>query len=78
LIILPDTSCDEGLVLAKRLLDLVRNHKFHTSKGVLQITISIGISQYIMGESMGSFIDRVDKLLYEAKNSGRDCIKVCK
>lgn len=75
LIILPDTCCDEGLALAKRLLELVRNHKFHTSKGILQITISIGISQYIMGESIDLFIDRVDKSLYEAKNSGRDCIK---
>ena len=41
----------------------------------VKISISIGLSEYKIDENMDIFIARVDNALYEAKNSGRNCMK---
>jgi PleD family two-component response regulator len=38
------------------------------------MTVSIGLSQYKPKEEMKAFVQRVDKLMYQAKNNGRDRI----
>lgn len=43
-----------------------------TSESLGTITISIGAAQYRVGESIEGFVDRTDKALYLAKNSGRN------
>ncbi|HOJ63161.1 MAG TPA: diguanylate cyclase [Spirochaetota bacterium] len=75
LIILPDTNLQEAAIMAERILNLVRCYEFQTSKGPINLTISIGIAEYKEGETIDQFIERVDQKLYEAKNSGRNCIK---
>lgn len=39
------------------------------------ISASFGISSYREGDSLETLLSRADKALYEAKNSGRDCIR---
>ena len=39
------------------------------------VTASLGVSQVIEGEEMKEVIDRADKALYLAKDSGRNCVK---
>lgn len=75
LIILPDTNLDEAKIMAERILNLVRCYNFNTSKGIIKLTISIGIAEYYKNENIDHFIERVDQKLYDAKNSGRNCIK---
>lgn len=43
-----------------------------TSKQVGNITISVGVAEFQQGESAEDFIERTDKLLYEAKQLGRN------
>jgi PleD family two-component response regulator len=38
----------------------------------LAVTISLGLTEYIAGESAQTFLKRVDKALYEAKQAGRN------
>jgi len=40
-----------------------------------KITASFGISQFAKYDNMKDLIERVDKALYLAKLSGRNCIK---
>lgn len=39
-----------------------------------QFTVSIGVAEYVAGESEGAFIGRADKAVYAAKRSGRNCV----
>lgn len=43
-----------------------------TSKQIGNITISMGVAELEPGESAESLIERTDKLLYEAKELGRN------
>ncbi len=38
------------------------------------ITISIGVAQFIKGESAAALVQRADACLYSAKHSGRNCV----
>ena len=39
-----------------------------------KVTMSIGVTEYIFGESMEELIERADGLLYKAKQEGRNRI----
>ncbi|WP_162266557.1 GGDEF domain-containing protein [Vibrio tritonius] len=41
----------------------------------LSLTVSIGISDSLQGDSVTEILDNADKALYSAKSSGRNCIK---
>jgi diguanylate cyclase len=43
-----------------------------TGEALPGITISIGVGQFQLGESMADLIDRCDRALYQAKRSGRN------
>lgn len=38
------------------------------------ITVSIGVGQFLPGETMEDLIDRCDRALYQAKKRGRNCV----
>jgi len=48
----------------------------HSFMSVGKRTISIGVTMYEENDTDTMMISRADKALYEAKNSGRNCIKV--
>ncbi|MCD6356693.1 MAG: diguanylate cyclase [Anaerolineaceae bacterium] len=76
MIILPETNRDEAVSVANRIRTLIEGTDFVTYKGKVNITISMGVSEY--GKDFTSpnmFIDSVDKALYLAKQSGRN--RVC-
>ncbi len=69
-IILPDTALREAQRLALRLLDAFAQTDFGT--GDLQATVSIGLVELRAGEEAGSFLERADRALYQAKSNGRN------
>jgi diguanylate cyclase (GGDEF)-like protein len=72
---LPMTTSNEGIVTAKRIQTELRKEAFSPVLGQeVNITVSIGLSQYKPKEEMKAFVQRVDKLMYQAKNNGRDRI----
>ena len=44
-----------------------------TGEHVGQVTVSIGATEFIPGESYEALFERCDKALYQAKQSGRNC-----
>jgi diguanylate cyclase len=74
-VILPRTSLSDAETVAEsnRLFFTEAKLKSTTSsKSLGGITISIGVASYRPGESLEDFLDRSDKALYLAKDTGRN------
>ncbi len=70
-LLLPKTNKSLAYILASKLLERLREHRFDT---VGRVTASIGISQYDKFDTPAQFIDKADKALYDSKQNGRDRI----
>lgn len=74
-IILPMTTSEEGMVTAQRIQSELKKESFSpVVSQKIYMTVSIGLAQYKIKEEMRAFVHRVDQLMYQAKNSGRDRI----
>jgi len=76
-ILLPNTHVDKGLLLAKRILEENRKNTIEFEGQVINYTISIGVAEIADQDlTTHDLFKRADELLYQAKDSGRDCIRV--
>lgn len=73
-VILPETSGEEALVFAQRLLEQVREQQFVSQEAAKKIvTFSIGIASFPQdGPTAEGMIEKADQRLYQAKHAGRD------
>ena len=69
ILLLPQTPLQKATLVANQLKQIIQQTQF---KGVGNITISLGVTQYIQNEEINSFIKRADDALYEAKQNGRN------
>ena len=61
-----------AFVLAERVRQEVEASRFELGDVAIQITISGGVTAHLKDEVLDDFIQRADKLLYLAKNDGRN------
>jgi diguanylate cyclase (GGDEF)-like protein len=71
-ILLPETNLEAARRVAERLRQSIMNEPFETAAGGLRITISIGISEARITDTLHTLIERADVALYKAKNAGRN------
>ncbi len=77
-ILLPNTTLSAATYLAERLRQQVMQSPLPLPAGdVLIMTISAGLVENSEGELMESLYARADQLLYQAKQTGRNCV-ACK
>jgi len=73
LIVLPHSTVSSAVEQAQRLCEQVRSLEIVVSGQTLSVTVSLGIAQYkVRKEDWQSFLSRADRVLYQAKNNGRD------
>ncbi|MBV6449568.1 MAG: hypothetical protein MHPDNHAH_00279 [Anaerolineales bacterium] len=73
LIVLPNSDLKAASEQAARLCQRIRALQVTSNDHILSITISIGIAQYRNSrENWEQFLHRADKVLYQAKDNGRD------
>jgi diguanylate cyclase (GGDEF)-like protein len=60
--------------ISNRLLKLVRSNQLIYKGESLSVTISIGATKFLQGDTPDSLIARADKALYKAKKNGKDQI----
>ncbi len=62
---------------ARQICNAVASSRYATDstdkEEYLTMTVSVGVSTYKKGDTAESLIDRVDKALYKAKSSGKNC-----
>jgi diguanylate cyclase (GGDEF)-like protein len=72
LIMLPTADMEHAIFIAQKLRVSIEELSIDV---VGNVTASFGVSQVREGEEMQDAIDRADKALYLAKDSGRNCVK---
>lgn len=77
-VLLPQTSKEAALHVAKRLMNTFRNMQWLTDEGLsLTLRVSIGIATYPLdGDTSHAIVQSADDLMYQVKNAGRDGIAV--
>lgn len=71
LLILPNTDIAQAIKFANRLRENIQNATIIEQR---QITCSFGVLEYKENDNKEKMIKQVDKLLYEAKNQGRNVV----
>lgn len=71
IIVLPNTALDSASLIAETLRKTVQGEEFPV---VQHITCSFGIAQLQEGEEGSDLLLRLDKLLYQAKENGRNMV----
>lgn len=73
LIVLPNTLSDEVGRTAERLITSVREHTFVWNSSVIHITLSAGVTWTdTANETLDEALSKVDSLMYEAKQRGKN------
>ena len=72
-IILPNTSLEDGFKVAQSLRKKIKEHIFTDG---LRVTCSFGVSLYKDDEDLKKFLHRADEALYKAKANGRDRVEI--
>jgi diguanylate cyclase len=78
-IIMPNSNEAEAIKTAETLrkkLNKLRVKITSSNKVLDNMSASFGIARYQANESSESFIDRTDKMLYQAKNNGRNRVEI--
>tara|TARA_Y100001951_G_C11294271_1_gene274420 strand:+ start:330 stop:1760 length:1431 start_codon:yes stop_codon:yes gene_type:complete len=75
ILLLKNTDRQAAHDLAEKLRQQCAQQRYAIADQTLQVTASLGLSQWQPGESLHSLLGRTDRALYRAKQSGRD--RVC-
>jgi|TARA_R110002072_G_scaffold49277_35_gene134089 diguanylate cyclase len=74
-VVLPGTALEGAVVVAEKFRQQLAGKQLTnktTGKNLGAVTVSIGVAQYRVGESLSDFIHRADQALYAAKRTGRN------
>jgi two-component system cell cycle response regulator len=76
-VILPETAGAEARTVAQRIRAALEAERFCPENGKeVQITISIGVTEYQREEELSTFIQRADKAMYLSKQNGRNKVSM--
>lgn len=75
LILMPNTDLDKAKEFAKRICLIIENTNFIYKNQKIKVTTSIGIADRNNYVDKGEMIDSADRLLYKAKNGGRNRVE---
>jgi diguanylate cyclase (GGDEF)-like protein/PAS domain S-box-containing protein len=76
-VLLPHTGLDEAMALGERLRIRVETSPLQHEEHTIAITVSIGVSAIAATDaSADAVLARADRALYEAKNSGRNAVRL--
>lgn len=74
-ILLPSTGAEQAVELMRRLQAQIRAYPLDLHDTLLPITFSVGITGLQpLDQDPSDLLKRVDRMLYHAKNQGRNCI----
>jgi diguanylate cyclase (GGDEF)-like protein len=76
-VLLPETGGTEARTVAQRIRAALESERFRPRDGLeVQITISVGVTEYAHREELSTFIQRADKAMYISKQNGRNKVSM--
>ncbi|HEX9017976.1 MAG TPA: sensor domain-containing diguanylate cyclase [Anaerolineaceae bacterium] len=77
-ILMPETTTERAEQAMERLRGAVETLEINTPRGTARITVSIGLTSMEPNENIdfNHLLDRADQALYQAKNNGRNQVRV--
>ena len=71
-----DCDLKRAADIADRLRTVISSSSMKIGSSVLEFTVSLGVAEYrATDQNVGEVLRRADHAMYEAKNSGRNCVK---
>jgi two-component system cell cycle response regulator len=77
-ILLPNTDKKNGVEVAQKLRKNIAGIPFQADTAQFSITLSIGVASSADADSFGDILERADKALFRAKDSGRNRVVLFK
>lgn len=74
-VLIPEAGLAEAKQMADRLLRAVRSLRIAHGGAELRITVSVGLSEAQAGDTAEAWVQRADRALYRAKQTGRDRVE---
>jgi len=74
MVILKDDSQKEGQKLAENIRSSIEKTNLLSNGKTIRMTVSIGITSYKQGDKLDTILARVEKALYCAKKSNKNCV----
>jgi diguanylate cyclase (GGDEF)-like protein len=75
LVILPDATLDQAVIVANRIREAMAGAPFVQPEGDVRVTVSIGAAEWMPeSERIEALLSRADLALYRAKSGGRDAV----
>jgi two-component system cell cycle response regulator len=75
-VVLPETPCDGGKVVAEKLRSSMRDEEFDGQGPEVRVTVSVGVSAYPLdGLTAEDLLRAADEAMYRAKRAGRDRVE---
>jgi diguanylate cyclase (GGDEF)-like protein len=75
-VVLPETPCDGGKVVAEKLRSAIRDEPFDGHGSELRVTVSVGVSAFPLdGLTAEDLLRAADEAMYRAKRAGRDRVE---
>ena len=68
-----ESDLEQARITAEKLRERVANHDFDIG---FPVSCSFGVAQYQKGSTIENLIAHADDAMYEAKHSGKNCVKV--
>lgn len=75
-VLLIDTSLQSALELAERVRHMVQQRPVKYEDEEISVTLSIGLAALAPGQTPTEWLKRADDALYQAKASGRNCVRI--
>jgi diguanylate cyclase (GGDEF)-like protein len=82
-ILLVQAGAAEATIITNRIRERIVQHRFAlpsvSGEGEMvqvPLTVSIGVTQFHASDNLQAFLERADRALYEAKNAGRNQVRV--
>jgi diguanylate cyclase (GGDEF)-like protein len=76
LFILHETDVREGEEIAERVRARINDDVMHCGDRQIRLSLSLGLAQATLDDTVNSLLERADEALYAAKRAGRNCTRI--